>query len=490
MKLVICEKPSVAKSIASALGVTSRADGCFEGNGLIVSWCVGHLVSPMDAAGYDPGYKKWRYDDLPILPEPFRYVLVKDKADAFQNLKRLMDREDVTELVNACDAGREGELIFRLVYEMAGCTKPFSRLWISSMEDAAIREGFADLRPGAEYDPLYQSALCRQKADWLIGINATRLFSVLYHRTLNVGRVQTPTLAILVDRDWKITSFKKEKYHHVRLVLDGAEAVSERITSPEEAEALRAACADSPVVCTAVTREQKKEALPKLYDLTTLQREANRLFSYTAKQTLDYAQSLYEKKLLTYPRTDSRYLTADMAETASAVLHLAAKVPPFDGCKEFFPDVSLLVNDKKVSDHHAIIPTLELEKADLSGLPVGERNLLLLICRELLCAAAEPYVYEAVTVAFTCGGRTFTAKGRYIISEGWREIDRIFRASLKEKPEDETEPAALPDFTEGQTFDQVEASVTEHFTTPPKAYTDVIFCERKEWIGIEERSSA
>ena len=321
MKLVICEKPSVAKSIASALGVTSRADGCFEGNGLIVSWCVGHLVSPMDAAGYDPGYKKWRYDDLPILPEPFRYVLVKDKADAFQNLKRLMDREDVTELVNACDAGREGELIFRLVYEMAGCTKPFSRLWISSMEDAAIREGFADLRPGAEYDPLYQSALCRQKADWLIGINATRLFSVLYHRTLNVGRVQTPTLAILVDRDWKITSFKKEKYHHVRLVLDGAEAVSERITSPEEAETLRAACAAGPAVCTSVTREQKKEAPPKLYDLTTLQREANRVFGYTAKQTLDYAQSLYEKKLLTYPRTDSRYLTADMAETASAVLH-------------------------------------------------------------------------------------------------------------------------------------------------------------------------
>ena len=441
MKLVICEKPSVAKSIASALGVTSRADGCFEGNGLIVSWCVGHLVSPMDAAGYDPGYKKWRYDDLPILPEPFRYVLVKDKEDAFQNLKRLMDREDVTELVNACDAGREGELIFRLVYEMAGCTKPFSRLWISSMEDAAIREGFNDLRPGAEYDPLYQSALCRQKADWLIGINATRLFSVLYHRTLNVGRVQTPTLAMLVERDSKITLFRKEKYYHVRLTFGGAEAVSEKITAPEEAEALRAACAGAEAVCVSVTREQKKEAPPKLYDLTTLQREANRIFGYTAKQTLDYAQSLYEKKLLTYPRTDSWYLTADMAETASAVLHLAAKVPPFDGCGEFFPDVSLLVNDKKVSDHHAVIPTLELEKADLSALPVGERNLLLLVCRELLCAAAEPYVYEAVTATFTCGGQTFTARGRHVLSLGWKDIGRIFRASLKEQPEDEAEPA-------------------------------------------------
>ena len=486
MKLVICEKPSVAKAVASALGVTSRADGCFEGNGYLVSWCVGHLVSPMDAAGYDPGYKKWKYDDLPILPEPFRYVLAKGKEDAFQNLKRLMDRLDVTELVNACDAGREGELIFRLVYEAAGCSKPFSRLWISSMEDAAIREGFQDLRPGGDYDPLYQSALCRQKADWLIGINATRLFSVLYHRTLNVGRVQTPTLAMLVNRDWKITSFKKEKYLHVRLALDGAEAVSERITSPEEAEALRAACAGASARCSSVTREQKKEAPPKLYDLTTLQREANRVFGYTAKQTLDYAQSLYEKKLLTYPRTDSRFLTADMADTASVVLHLVAQVPPFDGCAGFFPDVSLLVNDEKVSDHHAIIPTVELEKADSSELPVGERNILLLVCCKLLCAAAEPYVYEAVTAIFDCAGQTFTAKGRHILSEGWREIDRIFRTSLKDKPEDEEEPAPLPDFTEGQTFDRVEAAVTEHFTTPPKAYTEDTLLAAMENAGKED----
>lgn len=443
-------------------------------------------MSPMDAAGYDPAYKKWKYDDLPILPEPFRYVLAKGKEDAFQNLKRLMERPDVTELVNACDAGREGELIFRLVYEATRCSKPFSRLWISSMEDAAIREGFADLHPGGDYDPLYQSALCRQKADWLIGINASRLFSVLYHRTLNVGRVQTPTLAMLVDRDSRITLFRKEKYHHVRLALDGAEAVSERITSLEEAEALRAACAAGPAVCAAVTREQKKEAPPRLYDLTTLQREANRIFGYTAKQTLDYAQSLYEKKLLTYPRTDSRYLTVDMAETASVVLHLAARVPPFDGCGEFFPDVSLLVNDGKVSDHHAIIPTLELEKADLSELTVGERNTLLLVCRELLCAAAEPYVYEAVTAAFDCGGHTFTAKGRRILSEGWHEIDRIFRASLKEQPEDEAEPAALPDFIEGQTFDQVEAVVTEHFTTPPKAYTEDTLLAAMETAGKDD----
>ena len=486
MKLVICEKPSVAKAIASALGVTSRADGCFEGNGLIVSWCVGHLMSPMDAAGYNPAYKKWKYDDLPILPESFRYVLAKGKEDAFQNLKRLMERPDVTELVNACDAGREGELIFRLVYEAAGCSKPFSRLWISSMEDAAIREGFAELRPGGDYDPLYQSALCRQKADWLIGINASRLFSVLYHRTLNVGRVQTPTLAMLVDRDSRITLFRKEKYHHVRLVLERAEAVSEKIAAPEEAETLRAACAGASASCTSVTHEKKKEAPPKLYDLTTLQREANRVFGYTAKQTLDYAQSLYEKKLLTYPRTDSRYLTGDMAETASVVLHLSARVPPFDACPDFFPDVAALVNDGKVSDHHAIIPTLELEKADLSELTVGERNTLLLVCRELLCAAAEPYVYEAVTATFNCGGHTFTAKGRRILSEGWREIDRIFRASLKEQPEDEAEPIALPDFTEGQTFDQVDASVTEHFTAPPKAYTEDTLLAAMETAGKDD----
>ena len=472
MKLIICEKPSVAKSVSSALGAKSRADGFYEGNGLLVSWCVGHLVSPMDAAGYDPGYKKWSYDDLPILPEPFRYVLAPGKEDAFENLCALMDRPDVDTVVNACDAGREGELIFRLVYEMAGCTKPILRLWISSMEDAAIREGFQNLRPGADYNALYQSALCRQKADWLVGINATRLFSVLYHRTLNVGRVQTPTLAMLADRDWKITSFKKEKYHHVRLTVGGAEAVSEKIVSPEDAQAVQAACAGNTAVCTSATREQKKEQPPKLYDLTTLQREANRMFGYTAKQTLDYAQSLYEKKLLTYPRTDSRYLTSDMAETVSCILHLAAKEPPFDGCADFFPDVAALISDQDVSDHHAIIPTMEMEKADVGVLPVGERNLFLLVCCKLLCAAAEPHVYEAVTAVFDCGGHSFTAKGKHVVSGGWREIDRIFRSFLKEKLADGDGGGSLPDFKEGQTFEGVEAAVTEHFTSPPKPYTE------------------
>lgn len=486
MKLIIAEKPSVAKSIASALGAKSGADGCFQGNGLIVSWCVGHLVSPMDAAGYDERFKKWRYDDLPILPEPFRYVLTPGKEDAFENLRRLMNRPDVDTVVNACDAGREGELIFRLVYEMAGCTKPVERLWISSMEDMAIHEGMSDLRPGAEYDNLYQSALCRQKADWLVGINATRLFSVLYHRTLNVGRVQTPTLAMLAERDGKIMLFKKEKYHHVRLQVDGIEAVSEKFTDPAQAKQVQATCQNGQAVCTSVTRERKKEQPPKLYDLTTLQREANRIFGYTAKQTLDYAQSLYEKKLLTYPRTDSRYLTSDMAETASCVIHLAAKVPPFDGCSSFFPLVELTVSKKDVSDHHAIIPTMEIEKAEINALPVGERNLLLLVCCKLLCASASPYEYETVTVTFDCGGHTFTAKGKRILAEGWREIERIFRSSLKEKPEDADNGGVLPDFTEGQTFEKVEATITEHFTSPPKPYTEDTLLSAMENAGKED----
>ena len=485
MKLIIAEKRSVAASIASALGATSRADGFYEGNDLLVSWCVGHLVSPMDAAGYDPRFRKWRFEDLPILPEPFRYVLAPGKEAAFENLRTLMGRSDVNTIVNACDAGREGELIFRLVYEMVGCRKPVQRLWISSMEDCAIREGFSDLRPGADYEALYQSALCRQKADWLVGINATRLFSVLYHRTLNVGRVQTPTLAMLVEQKRKISQFQKEKYYVLRLEVNGTEAVSEKFTDSTEAERAAAACKGIAAICTSVTREQEKEQPPKLYDLTTLQREANRLLGYTAKQTLDYAQSLYEKKLLTYPRTDSRYLTSDMAETASCVIHLAAKLPPFDSCSNFFPLVEAMISDKNVSDHHAIIPTMELEKADLHALPVGERNLLLLVCCKLLCAAAEPYVYEAVTATFDCGSQTFTSKGKRILSEGWQEIDRIFRASLKERPMDKDSSTFL-DFTEGQNLDNAEVSVAERFTQPPRPYTEDTLLSAMENAGKED----
>ena len=408
-KLIIAEKPSVAKSIASALGASSRADGFYEGNGLLVSWCVGHLVSPMDAGGYDERFKKWRYDDLPILPEPFRYVLAPGKEDAFENLRALMNRPDVDTIVNACDAGREGELIFRLMYEMASCRKSVLRLWISSMEDSAIREGFSGLRPGADYESLYQSALCRQKADWLVGINATRLFSVLYHRTLNVGRVQTPTLAMLAERDAKITLFHKEKYHLLRLTLDGAEAVSEKFTDSAAAEQAAAMCKGATVTCTSVTKEQKKEQPPKLYDLTTLQREANRLFGFTAKQTLDYAQQLYEKKLLTYPRTDSQYLTDDMLPTAESLVSGLWPLLSFAAGLDLSPQFGRVLNSKKVSDHHAIVPTMEFVQKGFDGLTEGEKKLLSLVCCKLLCAVAAPHVYEAVTATFTCAGNTFTA---------------------------------------------------------------------------------
>ena len=485
MKLVIAEKPSVAKSIASALGAASRADGFYEGNGLIVSWCVGHLVSPMDAANYDERYKKWRYDDLPILPEPFRYVLAPGKEDAFYNLRSLMNRVDVDSIVNACDAGREGELIFRLVYGMTGCTKPVERLWISSMEDSAIREGFKELRPGSDYDALYHSALCRQKADWLVGINATRLFSVLYHRTLNVGRVQTPTLAMLVERDGKISTFKKEKFHHVKLDLNGTEVLSQRFQHLSQAQSALVNCSESEVVCVSVTKEQKKENPPKLYDLTTLQREANRIFGYTAKQTLEYAQSLYEKKLLTYPRTDSRFLTADMEETATVLVHLAAKLPPFDACSNFYPLVSLTISDKDVTDHHAIIPTMEIEKVNLKILPVGERNLLLLVCCKLLCAVANPHIYDVVTATFECGGYDFTVKGKRDFVEGWQEIHRIFRSSLKEQPDDDAPTRDFPDFTEGQTFHDVKVTICERFTAPPKPYTEDTLLSAMETAGKE-----
>ena len=483
MKLIIAEKRSVAASIASALGAASRADGFYEGNDLLVSWCVGHLVSPMDAAGYDPRFRKWHFEDLPVLPEPFRYVLAPGKEAAFENLCSLMGRSDVETIVNACDAGREGELIFRLVYEMAGCRKPVRRLWISSMEDSAIREGFSDLRPSADYEALYQSALCRQKADWLVGINATRLFSVLYHRTLNVGRMLTPTLAMLVERERKISQFKKEKYYVLQLEMNGTEAVSEKLNDSTEVERAAAACKGVPAICTSVTKEQKKEQPPKLYDLTTLQREVNRLLGYTAKQTLDYAQSLYEKKLLTYPRTDSRYLTSDMAETASCVIHLAAKLPPFDSCSNFFPLVEAMISDKDVSDHHAIIPTMELEKADVHALPVGERNLLLLVCCKLLCAAAESYVYEAVTTTLDCGGRSFTAKGKQILSEGWRDIDQTFRTFLKEAPE---EAVAFPVFVEGNTYEAAAPTVVERLTQPPKPYTEDTLLSAMENAGKED----
>ena len=402
-----------------------------------------------------------------------------------------MHRADVSEVVNACDAGREGELIFRFVYHQAGCKKPFTRLWISSMETDAIRSGFEHLKDGRGYDTLYHSALCRAKADWLIGINATRLFSCLYGKTLNVGRVQTPTLKMLVDRDAASTNFKKETYYHVRLMLPGVEAASAKICAADEAGKLKAACEASAAVCTSLVKEKKTIAPPKLFDLTSLQRETNRIYGYTAKQTLDLAQTLYEKKLLTYPRTDSAFLTDDMGETATGIIALLCGKLPFMAGISFTPEVSRVLNSKKVSDHHAIIPTMELAKADLTALPESERNILTLAGARLLMACAAPHIFEAVTAVFSCAGQEFTAKGKTVLAEGWKGFERRFMATLKKKAdtEDDEENALsldVPPFAEGQTFDNPQAAVTEHFTTPPKPHNEASLLSAMERAGNEE----
>ena len=486
-QLVIAEKPSVARSIAGVIGATEKHNGYLQGNGYLVSWCIGHLVSFADAGRYDERFKKWRYEDLPILPETWQYIIPNEKKQQFDILRSLMERPDVTGLVCATDAGREGELIFRFVYQMAGCEKPFKRLWISSMEDSAIKDGFAHLKPGTDYDPLYQSALCRAKADWLVGINATRLFSVLYHKTLTVGRVQTPTLNLLVECDAKITNFKKEKYHIVHIGVGDADAVSSRFSDAGEANTVKAACAGAQAVCASVTREKKTEQPPKLYDLTTLQREANRLFGFTAKQTLDYAQTLYEKKLLTYPRTDSQYLTDDMLPVVESLVSGLWGLVPFAKGLNISPQFDRILNSKKVSDHHAIIPTAAFVKQGFDGLAESERKLLSLICCKVLCAVAGPYVYEAVTATFTCGGKEFTAKGRTVLSPGWKEIDRRFRSSLKTASDEDAETVReLPELKEGQTFADVAVSVTEHFTTPPKPYTEDTLLSAMERAGAED----
>ena len=489
--LIIAEKPSVAATIAAALGAKEKKDGYIAGNGCLVSWCVGHLVQLAEAAAYGEQYKKWSYDSLPILPQEWQYAVASDKGKQFKILKDLMHRADVSEVVNACDAGREGELIFRFVYDVAGCKKPMRRLWISSMEESAIKAGFASLKDGKEYDPLYSSALCRAKADWIIGINMTRLFSCLYGKTLNVGRVQTPTLKMLVDRDAAITTFKKEKYYHVRLSLCGVEAASAKIHAADKAGNLKAACEAAQAVCTSVTREKKTVAPPKLFDLTSLQREANRIYGYTAKQTLDLAQALYEKKLLTYPRTDSSYLTDDMGGTAAQIAALLAGKLPFMQGADFTPEISRLLDSKKVSDHHAIIPTMELAKADLAALPESERNILTLAGARLLMACAEPHIFEAVTAVFSCAGQEFTAKGKTVLAEGWKGLERRFMATLKKKAdtEDDEENALsldVPPFAEGQTFDNPQAAVTEHFTTPPKPHNEASLLSAMERAGNEE----
>ena len=484
MILVITEKPSVAQSIAKVLGATSRRDGYLEGNNYIVSWCVGHLVELADASSYDERYAKWRYEDLPIVPEEWLYEVPKDKAQQFKVLRDLVKDKRVTELVCATDAGREGELIFRLVYNKAGCTKPFKRLWISSLEDSAIREGFAHLRDSSEFDRLYEAALCRSKADWIVGINDTRLFTTLYHKKLVVGRVQTPTLAMLAERDGKISTFKKEKYFNVHVSGGNLTADMEKVKTEDEAKTIAAACDKKQAVVSSVKRETKTVNPPKLYDLTTLQREANRYYGFTAQQTLDLVQSLYEKKLLTYPRTDSQFITDDMESTVRQVIDIVCrKVSIFDGLS-YAPDIRRITNNAKVTDHHAIIPTIQLEKQDISALPESEQKILRLVAMRLLSASGEKHTYEETSLTISCEGYVFSTKGKTVVQEGWKAVEQRFKSALKSKENDEPEKM-LPAVSEGDVLDAVSASITEHFTTPPKQYTEDTLLSAMETAGNE-----
>ena len=456
-----------------------------EGGNYIVSWCFGHLVELADASSYDERYAKWRYDDLPIVPESWMFEVTKDKAQQFKVLSSLMKDKRVTELVCATDAGREGELIFRLVYNKAGCTKPFKRLWISSLEDSAIREGFNHLRDGKEYDRLYEAALSRSKADWIVGINGTRLFTTLYHKKLVVGRVQTPTLAMLVERDGKISTFQKEKYFNVHVGKGDLTADLEKVKTEEEAKRIAAACEKKQAVVSSLRQEAKTVNPPKLYDLTTLQREANRYYGFTAQQTLDLVQTLYEKKLLTYPRTDSQFITDDMEDTARQVIAIVCRQLPLFSGVSITPDIARVTDNSKVTDHHAILPTVQLEKQDVSALPQSEQKILNLVGMRLLCATGEKHTYAETQITLSCEGYAFKAKGKTVVQNGWKAIEELFKSSLKAKEKDDP-MKSLPEVHEGDVLDGVSASVTEHFTTPPKQYTEDTLLSAMETAGNDQ----
>ena len=484
MKLVIAEKPSVALSLAKVLGATKRRDGYMEGGGYFVSWCFGHLLALADPELYDEKLKGWSYKTLPIIPDKWKHTVARDKKKQLDILFSLMKDNSVDSIVCATDAGREGELIFRLVYNYSKCNKPIERLWISSMEDEAIKKGFDELRPGKDYDLLYQAALCRAQADWLVGINATRLFSVLYHTKLNVGRVMSPTLALLVQREAEINSFKSKPFYVPEITCDGFTASAERLDSKNAAEDARRACDGQPAEVDKIDTQQKTVQPPKLYDLTTLQRECNRVYGFTAQQTLDYLQSLYEKKLSTYPRTDSRYLTEDMRDTAETLIAWLRENTAVGKGYMGNTDISRIMDNTKVTDHHAIIPTMEITDTDLTELPKGERCVLSLIATRLLCAAAQPNIYEATSVTLTCAGHTFVAKGKTVLQEGWKGIEKLFFAELNQKTD--TAEAILPKLFEGQRFDHVTAIVREGKTAPPKHYTEDSLLSEMETAGADE----
>ena len=480
--LIITEKPSVARTISKVLGATARRDGYLEGGGYLVSWCVGHLVELAPPGAYDPRLERWNRADLPILPERWQYLVSSSTKKQFDVLCKLMHRADVDRIVCATDAGREGELIFRLVYHQCGCRKPVSRLWISSMEDAAIRAGFENLKPSTEYDSLYKAALCRERADWLVGINATRLFSCLHGVTLNVGRVMTPTLAMTVEREAAIAAFKPEPFYIIQLQTGGCMASSERFKEKAQAEELLAECRKSSrALVQKSERREKSERPPALYDLTTLQRDANRLLGYSAQQTLDYTQALYEKKLVTYPRTDSRYLTEDMEPGLPDLVRQTAA--HFGVIGEIPIHAGQVINSKKVSDHHAILPTRSMAKADLSSLPAGEASVLRLIAARLLAAVGVPYRYAETTVQMECAGTVFTAKGKAVLVEGWKAVEQAVLGNAAEKDKEKLE--LLPEVQGQETLPILDAQLKEGQTSPPKPYTEDTLLSAMETAGKE-----
>lgn len=479
MKLVLAEKPSVAQSIAKVLGAAKREDGYLEGNGYVVSWCVGHLVELAQPEVYDAKYSKWAYADLPIFPMDWQYEVSAGTKKQFGILKKLMAREDVASLVCATDAGREGELIFRLVYHKAGCRKPFERLWISSMEDVAIKEGFENLRSGTEYDALYEAALCRERADWIVGINATRLFSTLYGQTLNVGRVMTPTLAMAVMREAAISAFKPELFYTVQIGLDGFTAASERFKTKAAAEAVKQSC--SVAIVQKAECKEKTEKPPALYDLTSLQREANRVLGYTAQQTLDYTQNLYEKKLVTYPRTDSRFLTEDMAHSLTDLVKLAFHTFPVEDVDNIPVHAEQVVNNKKVTDHHAIIPTRELQKCNLSELPKGELAILQLISNRLCVAVGDPHRYAETVIELDCGGTVFSTKGKTVVQDGWKAL-----VQKNDSTKSDENVQTLPSVSVGDEMTVSGTEIKEGKTSPPKHFTEDTLLSAMENAGKED----
>lgn len=486
MRLIVAEKPSVARAIASVLDIKTSKEGYLEGERDLVSWCIGHLIELAPAHSYSDTYQKWKLDDLPILPNPWQYGIAQGKSKQYKILKTLMLDKRIREIICATDAGREGELIFRLVCNKTGCRKPVRRLWISSMEDKAIEAGLNKLRPGKDYDLLYESALCRAQADWLIGINATRLFSLLYKQTFNIGRVMSPTLAMVVDRWESISNFKSQPFYTVVLNLGDFEAASDRYSDKERALEVFNACLNKSALIKDIKRSEKREHPPRLYDLTTLQREANRLLGFSAQQTLDYAQSLYEKKLITYPRTDSRFLTSDMEDSTERIIRNISPYLPERLLAGYQKNIKQLLNDGKVSDHHAIIPTESFTLQDLNQMPQGEKDLLEMLLIRLMVAVGEAFSYTETRVFLTCNDHKFTAKGKLIKEYGWKALDDYYKNSLKAKKSSQKPETIIPKLSMGQEFSQLKPRLDEGKTSPPKHFTEDTLLSAMETAGLED----